>query len=90
MLIPSEPQTPSPQERRNPDKFIGPAGLLGAYRFIADSRDTEAAARLEDLKDPYSAFRYRTIMNCANVCPKNLNPSEAIAKIRREMLHHTE
>ena len=74
----------------NPDKFIGPAGLLGAYRFIADSRDTETAERLEALKDPYSAFRCRTIMNCADVCPKGLNPSEAIAKIRREMLHHTE
>lgn len=74
----------------NPDKFIGPAGLLAAYRFIADSRDTETQPRLEALKDPYSAFRCRTIMNCADVCPKNLNPSEAIAKIRREMLHHTE
>jgi succinate dehydrogenase / fumarate reductase iron-sulfur subunit len=74
----------------NPEKFIGPAGLLGAYRFIADSRDTEKEARLEALKDPYSAFRCRTIMNCADVCPKGLNPSEAIAKIRREMLHHTE
>ncbi len=74
----------------NPDKFIGPAGLLGAYRFIADSRDTETVPRLEALKDPYSAFRCRTIMNCASVCPKGLNPSEAIAKIRREMLHHTE
>ncbi len=74
----------------NPDKFIGPAGLLGAYRFIADSRDTETTARLEALKNPYSAFRCRTIMNCADVCPKNLNPSEAIAKIRREMLHRTE
>jgi len=74
----------------NPDKFIGPAGLLGAYRFIADSRDTETPARLEALKDPYSAFRCRTIMNCADVCPKGLNPAEAIAKIRREMLHQTE
>jgi succinate dehydrogenase iron-sulfur subunit len=74
----------------NPDKFIGPAGLLAAYRFIADSRDTETEARLEALKDPYSAFRCRTIMNCADVCPKNLNPSVAIAKIRREMCHHTE
>jgi len=73
----------------NPDKFIGPAGLLGAYRFIVDSRDTETAARLEDLKDPYKAFRCRTIMNCADVCPKGLNPSEAISKIRRDMLNHS-
>lgn len=74
----------------NPEKFIGPAGLLNAYRFIVDSRDTETSARLEALKDPYSAFRCRTIMNCADVCPKGLNPAEAIAKIRREMLHHSE
>ena len=70
----------------NPDKFVGPAGLLNAYRFIADSRDTETEKRLNALKDPYSAFRCRTIMNCANVCPKGLNPTEAIRKIRTEML----
>lgn len=70
----------------NPDKFIGPAGLLGAYRFIADSRDTSTKDRLEALKDPYSAFRCRTIMDCAEVCPKHLNPTKAISKIRREML----
>ena len=70
----------------NPDKFIGPAGLLAAYRFIADSRDTDKQARLEALKDPFSVFRCRSIMNCANVCPKNLNPTEAIRKIRSEMV----
>src|SRR3990167_5331096 len=70
----------------NPDKFIGPAGLLGAYRFIADSRDTSTHVRLDALKDPYSVFRCRTIMDCASVCPKHLNPTEAISKIRREML----
>ncbi len=70
----------------NPDKFIGPAGLLTAYRFIADSRDTHKESRLENLKDPFSVFRCRTIMNCANVCPKGLNPTEAIRKIRRDML----
>lgn len=70
----------------NPDKFIGPAGLLTAYRFIADSRDTHTESRLENLKDPFSVFRCRTIMNCANVCPKGLNPTEAIRKIRRNML----
>ncbi len=70
----------------NPDKFIGPAGLLAAYRFIADSRDTDTAQRLENLKDPYSAFRCRSIMSCASVCPKGLNPTEAIRKIRTEML----
>jgi succinate dehydrogenase / fumarate reductase, iron-sulfur subunit len=70
----------------NPDKFIGPAGLLTSYRFVADSRDTETIERLEELKDPYSAFRCRTIMNCTNVCPKGLNPSQAIQKLRTEML----
>ena len=66
----------------NPDKFVGPAGLLQAYRFLADSRDTAAAERLADLDDPYSVFRCRGIMNCVNVCPKGLNPSRAIGKIR--------
>ncbi len=70
----------------NPEKFIGPAGLLTAYRFIADSRDTETQQRLEHLKDPFSLFRCRTIMNCATVCPKKLNPAKAIAEMRRDML----
>lgn len=70
----------------NPDKFVGPAGLLNAYRFIIDSRDTHKAERLEDLKDPYSVFRCRSIMNCVSVCPKGLNPTEAIRKIRTDML----
>ena len=70
----------------NPDKYLGPAALLWAYRFIADSRDTATEQRLEDLQDPFSLFRCRTIMNCTNVCPKGLNPAEAIGKIRDEML----
>lgn len=70
----------------NPEKFIGPAGLLNSYRFIADSRDTEKSARLDDMKDPFSAFRCRTIMNCVTVCPKHLNPTQAIREIRTEML----
>jgi len=74
----------------NPDKFIGPAGLLASYRFVADSRDTATAQRLDDLKDPFSLFRCRTIMNCANVCPKHLNPTKAIAKLRSEMISHTD
>ncbi len=74
----------------NPDKFIGPAGLLAAYRFIADSRDTETQARLNDLKDRFKAFRCRTIMNCASVCPKGLNPTKAIREIRAEMLSDRE
>ena len=70
----------------NPDKFVGPAGLLNAYRFVADSRDTQTKERLDNLKDPFSVFRCRTIMNCASVCPKGLNPTEAIRKLRTEML----
>lgn len=70
----------------NPDKYIGPAGLLNAYRFLADSRDTETATRLSGLKDPYSVYRCRTIMNCTTVCPKGLNPAEAIRKIRTDMM----
>jgi len=70
----------------NPDKFVGPAGLLTAYRFIVDSRDTETQDRLNDLKDRFSAFRCRSIMNCASVCPKGLNPTKAIREIRTEML----
>jgi succinate dehydrogenase / fumarate reductase iron-sulfur subunit len=70
----------------NPDKFIGPAGLLQAYRFLADSRDTATAERLADLDDPFSVFRCRGIMNCVNVCPKGLNPTRAIGKIRSMLL----
>lgn len=70
----------------NPEKFIGPAGLLQARRFLADSRDKATEHRLNNLQDPFSVFRCRTIMNCANVCPKGLNPTQAIAKIRTQML----
>ena len=66
----------------NPDKFVGPAGLLQAYRFIADSRDTAANERLDNLEDPYRLFRCHTIMNCVDVCPKGLNPTAAIGKIK--------
>ncbi|MCE2460232.1 MAG: succinate dehydrogenase iron-sulfur subunit [Pseudomonadales bacterium] len=70
----------------NPDKFVGPAGLLQAYRFLADSRDTATAERLAALEDPFSVFRCRGIMNCVSVCPKNLNPTRAIGKIRTMLL----
>lgn len=70
----------------NPDKFVGPSGLLQAYRFVADSRDAAKAKRLKDLQDPFSVFRCRSIMNCVNVCPKGLNPTKAIGKLRSEML----
>ena len=66
----------------NPDTFLGPAALLQSYRFIADSRDQETGKRLDELNDPYRLFRCHTIMNCAEVCPKGLNPSQAIGKIK--------
>lgn len=69
----------------NPEKFIGPAGLLWADRFLEDSRDTAINERLANLEDPFSVYRCRTIMNCTVVCPKHLNPAAAIANIRRIM-----
>jgi succinate dehydrogenase / fumarate reductase iron-sulfur subunit len=73
----------------NPDKFVGPAGLLQAYRFIADTRDQETAQRLDNLEDPYRLFRCHSIMNCVDVCPKNLNPTKAIGKIKELMVRRT-
>ena len=70
----------------NPDKFVGPAGLLQAYRFIADTRDQATSERLDNLEDPYRLFRCHTIMNCVDACPKNLNPTRAIGKIKDMMV----
>jgi succinate dehydrogenase / fumarate reductase iron-sulfur subunit len=70
----------------NPDKFVGPAGLLQAYRFIVDSRDEATNERLDNLEDPYRLFRCHTIMNCVDVCPKGLNPTRAIGKIKELMV----
>jgi len=70
----------------NPDKFVGPAGLLAAYRFIADTRDQATSERLDNLDDPYRLFRCHTIMNCVDVCPKGLNPTRAIGKIKDMMV----
>ena len=72
----------------NPDKFVGPAGLLQAYRFLADSRDTATEERLSDLEDPFSVFRCRGIMNCTSVCPRDLNPTRAIGKIKAMLVTH--
>jgi succinate dehydrogenase / fumarate reductase iron-sulfur subunit len=66
----------------NPDKFVGPAGLLQAYRFLADSRDQASSERLDNLEDPYRLFRCHSIMNCVDVCPKGLNPTRAIGHIK--------
>ena len=73
----------------NPDKFVGPAGLLQAYRFIIDSRDQATNARLDDLEDPYRLFRCHGIMNCVEVCPKGLNPTEAIGNIKALLVNRT-
>ncbi len=70
----------------NPDKFIGPSGLLQSYRFLADSRDTADNERLADLDDAFSVYRCRGIMNCVDTCPKDLNPTMAIAKVRDKLL----
>lgn len=70
----------------NPDKFVGPAGLLQSYRFLADSRDTATDERLAELEDPFSVYRCRSIMNCVAVCPKHLNPTRAIGEIRTLLL----
>ncbi len=76
----------------NPDKFVGPAGLMQAYRFIVDSRDQAQEERLENLEDPYRLYRCHNIMNCVDVCPKGLNPSKAIneikaLKVKRKLAH---
>ncbi|MFP5406487.1 MAG: succinate dehydrogenase iron-sulfur subunit, partial [Gammaproteobacteria bacterium] len=73
----------------NPDKFVGPAGLLQAYRFLADSRDLATNERLDKLEDPYRLFRCHSIMNCVDVCPKHLNPTRAIGKIKDLMVRRT-
>ena len=70
----------------NGDKYLGPAALLQAYRFIADSRDEDTGARLDELEDPFKLYRCHTIMNCTNTCPKGLNPAKAIGEIKKLMV----
>ncbi|MCK4784818.1 MAG: succinate dehydrogenase iron-sulfur subunit [Desulfobacteraceae bacterium] len=70
----------------NPERFLGPAALLQSARFIADSRDQATEQRLQLLDDAYKLFRCHSIMNCADVCPKGLNPTMAIGKIKHAML----
>jgi succinate dehydrogenase / fumarate reductase iron-sulfur subunit len=67
----------------NGDRFLGPAVLLQAYRWIADSRDEFTGERLDELEDPFKLFRCHTIMNCTQTCPKGLNPAQAIAEIKK-------
>jgi succinate dehydrogenase iron-sulfur subunit len=70
----------------NSDRYLGPAILLQAYRWIADSRDEYTGERLDDLEDPFRLYRCHTIMNCTNACPKGLNPAKAIAEIKKLMV----
>jgi succinate dehydrogenase / fumarate reductase iron-sulfur subunit len=67
----------------NGDKYLGPAVMLQAYRWILDSRDDHAGERLDQLEDPFQAFRCHTILNCTNTCPKGLNPAKAVAEIKK-------
>ncbi len=70
----------------NSDKYLGPAVLLQAYRWLIDSRDEATGERLDDLEDPFRLYRCHTIMNCTNTCPKGLNPAKAIAEIKKMMV----
>ena len=70
----------------NSDRYLGPAALLHAYRWIIDSRDEATGERLDELEDPFKLYRCHTIMNCATTCPKGLNPAKAIAEIKKTMV----
>ena len=69
----------------NAERYLGPAALLQAYRWISDSRDEATGHRLDELEDPFRLYRCHTIMNCAQVCPKGLNPAKAIAEIKKAL-----
>ena len=71
----------------NQERFLGPAALLQAWRWIADSRDEATGERLDELDDPFRLYRCHTIMNCVRVCPKGLSPARAIARIKRMLTH---
>ena len=70
----------------NSDRYLGPAVLLQAYRWLIDTRDDHTGERLDNLEDPYRLYRCHTIMNCANTCPKGLNPAKAIAEVKKLMV----
>ncbi len=70
----------------NGDRYLGPATLLQAYRWIADSRDEHTGERLDELEDPFRLYRCHTIMNCTKTCPKDLNPAQAIGAIKQRMV----
>jgi len=73
----------------NSDRYLGPATLLQAYRWIADSRDENTGERLDELEDPFRLYRCHTIMNCTNTCPKDLNPAKAIVKIKKLLVERS-
>jgi len=79
-------QTSCPSYWWNGDRYLGPAILLQAYRWIADSRDERTGERLDNLEDPFRLYRCHTIMNCTSTCPKSLNPAKAIAETKKLML----
>ena len=70
----------------NSDRYLGPAVLLQAHRWIKDSRDEAAGERLDNLEDPFRLYRCHTILNCTKACPKGLNPAKAIAEIKKLMV----
>ena len=70
----------------NSDRYLGPATLLAAYRWLVDTRDEATGERLDFLEDPFRLYRCHTIMNCTNACPKDLNPAKAIASIKRMLV----
>ncbi|MBC6439031.1 MAG: succinate dehydrogenase iron-sulfur subunit [Rhodospirillales bacterium] len=79
-------QTSCPSYWWNSDRYLGPAVLLQAYRWLADSRDEATNERLDELEDPFKLYRCHTIMNCAKACPKHLNPAKAIAETKKMMV----
>jgi succinate dehydrogenase / fumarate reductase iron-sulfur subunit len=79
-------QTSCPSYWWNGDRYLGPAVLLQAYRWIADTRDEHTGDRLDALEDPFRLYRCHTIMNCTKTCPKSLNPAKAIAEIKKLMV----
>lgn len=70
----------------NSDRYLGPAALLQAYRWVADSRDEATGERLDNLEDPFRLYRCHTIMNCAKACPKGLSPAKAIAELKKKLI----
>ena len=79
-------QTSCPSYWWNGERYLGPAVLLQAYRWLIDSRDEATGERLDELEDPFRLYRCHSIMNCANVCPKGLNPAKAIAETKKMLV----